>query len=67
MREEEKEYSVSVCSCGSKDLSLIDGPWTSPRIHCNKCGGWTIGKTRQDVVKRWNRSVEISLQQVAGE
>jgi len=51
----DEEYAVSICACGSRDMSLIDGPWTSPRIHCNKCGAWAIGNTRQDVVKRWNK------------
>ncbi len=55
-----EEYAVNICVCSSKDITLIDGPWTSPRIHCNKCGAWAIGDTRQDVVKRWNRVMRKS-------
>ncbi|KKM06461.1 hypothetical protein LCGC14_1743830 [marine sediment metagenome] len=50
----EKEYAVKICVCGNRDIKLIDGPWTDPRVHCNKCGAWAIGNTREDVVKRWN-------------
>ena len=34
---------------------LIDGYWTSPRIHCKKCGAWVIADTQEDAVKEWNR------------
>lgn len=59
----EQLFRVRSCACGNKKLKLIDSYWTCPRIHCDKCGAWAIGNTRQNVVDEWNRCVGLEIVQ----